>query len=256
MIRFSLVACRSSRRPRALLVAVAAATWLCSFLDASSALGVDALHFDGGDGTATVDAFPGVAGGGWTTPWTTSPGAANSPAVVNFSPLTVNGGNYLSVDLTGDDDRNVIRRYGNSTDFNVAAPHSISWQWRLDEPFNVDDQFDRINFFANASPASSSTTSSNSWIIGVAPTLMGFEDWYFYDRQQDSSFGPQNAVNTGIALAPGVTYSFSVDLHPVAGVYDAAISDGNALFLGRGPPFSQCQFGQQLPPFWRQSFFG
>lgn len=189
------------------------------------ATGTDALNFDGGNDTGLVDAFTGMSGGGWTTPWTVSPGASGAPTVVNTNPLTASGGNYLQVDLTGSD-RNVIRQYGNTPDFNVASNHSISWQWRLDEPFEANSQFDRINFFANASPSSSSTTSTNSWTIGVAPTLMGHDSWYFYDRQLDNSFGPQNAVNTGMALTPGVTYSFSVDLNPVAGTYDASISDG------------------------------
>lgn len=191
----------------------------------NSAQATDALNFDGGNSSSVVDAFPGTLGGGWSTPWTTSPGASGTPLVTNTTPLTPGGGDYLHVDLTGGD-RNVVRQYGNTPDFNVASNHTISWEWRLDEPFEVNSQFDRINFFANASPATTSTTSSNSWIIGVAPVGMGFDTWYFYDRKVDNSFGPQNAVNTGMALTHGVTYSFSVDLNPIAGTYSASISDG------------------------------
>lgn len=208
----------------------AAAALLVLAVIPTAAFGIDPLNFDNGTGTSSVDAFPGVAGGGWTTPWSLSPGLTGAPQVLADAPLTAGGGNYLSVDLTGDDDRNVIRRYGNTADFNSAAPHAISWQWRLDEPLDVTNQYDRINFFANASPSAGSTTSSNSWIIGVAPTLMGFDNWYFYDRQVDSSFGPANAVNTGIALAEDVTYSFSIELDPAAGLYNASISDGTHFF--------------------------
>lgn len=193
------------------------------------AAATDPLNFDGGVGAHVVDAYTGMPGAGWTTPWSISSQAVGTPTVTNANPLTPEGGNYLSVDVTGSD-RNVIRQYGNTAEFNVASAHTISWQWRLDSEFEVNSQFDRINFFANSVPASSSTTASNSWTIGVAPTLMGFDNWYFYDRQIDSSFGPQNAVNTGISLRQGVTYFFSVDVNPGMGTYKATISDGSLSF--------------------------
>ncbi|MCA9240186.1 MAG: hypothetical protein KDA37_08305, partial [Planctomycetales bacterium] len=203
---------------------------------AGAAWAVDPLLFDGGSSTLVVDAFPGDAGGGWSTPWTVSPTANGTPVVVGSSPLTREGGIYLSVDLTGSD-RNIIRQYGNTPEFNVASRHTISWDWRLDSEFVVDNQYDRINFFANASPSSSSTTSSNSWIIGVAPTLMGFDEFYFYDNNGDSSFGPQNAVNTGITLRQGVTYTFSVTVDPVAGLYGASISNGTHVYAAEDLSF-------------------
>src|SRR5690606_37485084 len=107
------------------------------------------------------------------------------------------------------------------------SPHTISWQWRLDSPFTVTSQEDRINFFANGSAnTGGSTSASNSWNIGVAPTYMGHSNFYFYDRQVDTSFSPQNAVNTGIPLVQGTTYSFTVMVDPLNDKYDAMISDG------------------------------
>jgi hypothetical protein len=204
-------------------------TFVYALLSCRAGVAADVLNFEGGMGTGEVDAYTGAVGGGWSTPWTISSQAVGSPVVTNVNPLTPEGGNYLSVATTGTD-RNVIRQYGNTPDFNIASPHTISWQWRLDSDFDVNSQFDRINFFANSAPSSSSTTVTNSWTIGVAPTLMGFDNWYVYDRQIDSSFGPENAVNTGISLQQGVTYFFSVDVNPAEGTYKASISDGNQQF--------------------------
>src|SRR5690606_31648470 len=106
-------------------------------------------------------------GGGWTTPWIVSSGTTGAPTVIDANPLALEGGNYLSVSgLTGIN-RNVIRQYGNTPDFGVNSPHTISWQWRLDSPFTVTSQEDRINFFANGSAnTGGSTSASNSWNIG------------------------------------------------------------------------------------------
>ncbi len=183
------------------------------------------LNFDGGNSSTAVDAFSGTAGDIWLTPWTTSPGATGTASVIDTNPLSSGSGNYLSTDLLGGD-RNVIRQYGSVPGFSVNSSHTVQWQWRLDDPFEATSPYDRIAFFADGTKSSASTSASNSWCIGVAPDLMGYDNWYFYDRQADTSFTTQNAFNTGMSLQQGTTYTFSVTVNPTVGTYNASVSDG------------------------------
>lgn len=200
-------------------------------------------NFDGGNSVTVVDGYEGKPGDGWYTAWMPSAGDG-TVTVTDTNPLTPGGGNYLSIDLTGTD-RNVIRQYG--TDIDVNTPHTISWQWRLDDPYTASTTLDRINFFANPSKSGGSTTVTNSWIVGVAPEHMGYDTFYFYDRQIDDSFAPENAVNTNIPLIQGTTYSFEVAVDPQNGLYDATIAYDNISYTRSGLHFrSDGQYSNYL----------
>jgi hypothetical protein len=188
-------------------------------------LAAEPLHFDGGNSSLVVDAYPGTAGGGWSTAWMATSGASGSASVVDSSPLVAGGGNYLIANLLGSD-RNLIRQYASTPEFSVRSAHTIEWQWRLDDPFVVNTGNDRIAFFANGTASSASTSASNTWTVGVAPTHMGHSNWYFYDQRVSTGFSPANAFNTGMPLVVGTTYSFAISVDPGLGTYDASISDG------------------------------
>ena len=211
-----------------LAAAVFAAMSFCVALPAAAQ--VQSLGFDDGNTSAAVDGYSGIGGNGWAGGWNHV--GTGTPTVTSTNPLTPGGGNYLSVDLTGAD-RNVIRRL-DPLAIDLDQAFTISWDWRLDDAYTAGDQ-DRINFFSNASAASTSTSSSNGWIIGAAGQMYG-NNFYFYNSA-DGSFNTSNAVDTGIAVAPGTTYSFSVTVNPVAKTYDASISNGSAMFSDTGLNF-------------------
>ena len=190
-------------------------------------------NFDGGNSTAVVDAYTGMPGDGWYTSWMQS-ASTGTVTVIDTNPLSPGGGNYLSNDLTGSN-RNVVREYG--TDIDVNTPHTISWQWRLDDPFTVDDYEDRIHFFANPEKSVGSTSPTNSWIIGVAPMQMGHNNFYFYDKQVDTTFAPENTVQTPIPLIEDTTYTFEVSVDPVNRLYDATISYNSYSYTRTGLHF-------------------
>src|SRR5690606_22305092 len=99
---------------------------LAGLLHSEPCFGITSLDFDRGNGTAFTDQYTGAIGGGWTTPWIVSSGTTGAPTVIDANPLALEGGNYLSVSgLTGIN-RNVIRQYGNTPDFGVNSPHTIS----------------------------------------------------------------------------------------------------------------------------------
>lgn len=178
------------------------------------------LAFDGS--SSDVDGHPGVAGDVWVGGWTHA--GSGTPTIVNTSPLNASG-NYLSVGLTGGDQ--TVRRQLDETAIDLTAAHTITWDWRLDADFTAGSQ-DRINFFANGGPAGS-TSGSNAWIIGAAGQMGFGNNFYLYNRL-DGGFNAANAIDTGIAVVSGQTYSFSVSVDPTTSSYGASISGNGGVF--------------------------
>jgi hypothetical protein len=63
--------------------------------------------------------------------------------------------------------------------------------------------------------------------------------WFFFDAGNEhgaagaeQSFTGTNLLNTGIAFTSGVVYSFTFDVYPALGKYDATVSNGAQSFTG------------------------
>jgi hypothetical protein len=201
------------------------------------------------EGAATsADSFPGVAGNGWTSAWSLANGTnvAYAGTVANTTPLNASP-NYLSVSNTGTGiaaGTAVVRRtFGTPGDADPAQPHRVAFKFRFDGNMaDFSGTFnDRINLFADPSGVTT-TAPSNAWMIGVAAASNGTANvipapntWFFFDAGNESTanaFTGNNLVNTGITLSSGTVYSFTVDVNPALGKYDATISNGTQSFTG------------------------
>ena len=158
-------------------------------------------------------------------------------------PLTGDTAPALSVHFSNAGSRALRRSFPKTAAFDPAKPHRIEWRWRFDgKPSDFGNSFnDRINFFAADQPQGGSNASS-SWIIGLASASEPGREvhegkWFFFDRQDDGDFKKENMISTGLTLAPGTVYSFSVTVDPAGGVYSATINDGTRSFTETGLRF-------------------
>jgi hypothetical protein len=225
---------------------------LCAgaFVAAPTNAAVTVADFEGASGTA--DYFPGVPGNGWTSAWGTVNGTNVSygGSVASAAPLNASP-NYLSVTNTGTAANAagtaVVRRvFGTNGDVNPAQPHRVAFQFRFDGNMaDFSGSFnDRVNLFADPGGVSN-TAATNAWMIGVAAASNGTSNvipapntWFFFDAGNEpgstaaQSFTGSNLVNTGVVLTSGTVYSFTVDVYPALGKYDATISNGTQSFTG------------------------
>ncbi len=178
-------------------------------------------------------AYPGAAGDGWVAAWSNS--AAVTPLVDTANPLD-NGTPYLSADAGGGV-RNVARQYTSFDDVDVTQPHRITWRFRLDEdPTAFESSFtafnDRVHFFGrNAPRLEAGTDASSSWAffatggahasgVGAGRTF-----WIFDNLAGDSAFSLNNAVDTGLPLAPQDAYALSLRVDPANQLFAVAITN-------------------------------
>ncbi len=178
-------------------------------------------------------AYPGVAGDGWVAGWLNS--SALTPVVDVANPLD-NGTPYLSA-AAGGGVRNVARQYATFDDVDITRPHQITWRFRLDEdPSAFESGFttfnDRVHFFGrNTSRLEAGTDASSSWSffatggahasgVGAGQTF-----WIFDNLTGDSAFSLNNAVDTGLPLAPQNVYAFSLSIDPANQLFALAVTN-------------------------------
>ncbi len=182
----------------------------------------------------------GLSGGsGWLNNWTATATNPNPPVTSNASPLTAGGGNYLSVvrsSVTASTTHAVSRQFSAVT---AASPYTVSFDWRMESSLTNFTTFDdRVHIGASSGATNSNNTFS--WLLGVAAADSGSTNlvpdgnWYVYNYTTNDAFSGDNLVDTGIKLAPQVTYSFVVDVIPGSRIYTVQISgsDGSAYTSG------------------------
>ncbi|MBN1912212.1 MAG: BNR-4 repeat-containing protein, partial [Pirellulales bacterium] len=215
-------------------------------LMAGDALGVIVADFSGGNSTTVVDAYPGTSGDGWITPWMVNEvRSVTTAGVLTGSPLPP-GGAYLDVDIqmdsivTNDDygQACVARAYDSYyDDFSAALPHTIQFQVRIDESMSAGGNFvnalDRYYFFDNTSLVNG-TRAENSWAIfafGNDEGTATAKHWALYNGARDSgAYDPSRFVDTGVELATGRTYDFTVHIDPVTRSYGVEVSSPTDAF--------------------------
>lgn len=177
-------------------------------------------------------------GGGWITPWVATGHPIGETTVED--PLTAAGNAYLRLHFSYSYSRAIAREYGATASLDPNRPHVISWIWRFD---GQDEDFggsfhDRIAFYGNEYFRSNSS-SDISWFIGWAGDheMVGQrrktipKRWFVFDGKNGSNYGPENLVDTGMELKPGVVYRMAVVLYPKSKQYDAIIQDDEQTFI-------------------------
>ncbi len=187
-------------------------------------------NFDGGAGNTQVDQYVGIAGNGWTSPWSTN-NADMTVTVSNTTPLN-SGGNYVTATTTNASARSVKRTYGNHEEVNLAALHVISFDWRFDgniAQFSANS--DRLSI-ADGSTGGNGESGATAFLIRAhgadRGTATGLQ-WALYNGGQDNAADIDDNlwVNSGMSFQAGVVYSFKIALDPVSRTYDVTIKDGS-----------------------------
>lgn len=188
-------------------------------------------NFTDGSGTSLPDQYAGAAGSGWLGAWGTNNGP--TVTVANASPIN-SGGNYMNVTSSVTNDTAVGRRFdGSSGGVNTTLPVTFTFALRLDTLTGWDNSNDYVSVHANSTAAGTNFNVSNnsSFIIrgyGASPAPgKNANQWLFYDGAGDAGgFLPANFVNSGMTIAAGTTYVFTVTNNPATKEYDVSIFDG------------------------------
>lgn len=208
-----------SRHPRNLTIAAL----LCA---ASSAFGATIAHFDDGVGTGSVDAYTGMAGGGWLGAWTNASvnGSTVSGTVLNTTPLVSGSGNYLRATLNGSATNNAntqgyTGRVIDPTAFDFAEPIVLSFDFRPDTAFSSASSQFRI--LQNAPGMTGATGPNNLWTItsGVTAT----PTWNFGGSATPGGTFANN--DSGISVVTGHVYSFELTLDMTNKSYVGTVTD-------------------------------
>jgi len=174
------------------------------------------------------DGFPGTAGqSGWSDSWSYS-GIA-PPAISAAAPLK-SSGNYLKFTQTSTSDSYLRRSYiGRLTGTN---DETIRCLVRLDGLAGFNSATDYLTLTDGPSTAGGSSANS-SFIIrayGASPGgAMPGKKWALYNGAKNAgAYNAANWVDSGVDIAAGKTYAFTIGLHPASLTYDATINDETA----------------------------
>jgi len=199
---------------------------------------------DGTPVTDKVDAYPGMAGGGWTGPWTEKTGTVTYTVVTDDSaPLDAGTGKYLDLTTLSSsttEGGSVARAYtafGNGID--VTEPHSVEFKYRINEDIiggTFNSSSDRYQLF-DTDDQSVSANDDSSWIIGCYGGSASWLDgskvghWVVFnggghDDPVDTTFSDARNLDTGIAVQPATTYDFHIDIDPENYAWDVTIGSG------------------------------
>lgn len=208
---------------------------------------------NGNDDTTYVDAYHGIAGDGWTTPWVenfnnATYGTATTGVVGPLDPghaeLYPGGGAYVSTSLAANAGVTnlqyaLAREHGG---IGLNTPRQIEFYFRIDEdltragwdevPFFGDNQADRYQIFDGRAGASTAQSRSTWQIHGYSSSASpscpeGCQmEWSFLNGGNSStgSITPEMAVNTDVPLIGGATYYFRIDLNTHLGTWHGYVT--------------------------------
>ena len=170
--------------------------------------------------------FPGTAGqNGWSDVW--AYGGITAPVITSASPVN-GGGNYLAFTQTSTGDSYLRRSYAGR--LATTNDETIRCLMRVDSLTGFTSINDYLTVTDGPSSAGGSSSGS-SFIIrayGATPGgTMPAKKWALYDGGKNAgSYNAANWVDSGMSIAAGKTYAFTIALHPVSLTYDTTISDG------------------------------
>lgn len=216
-----------------------------------------AAHFDGGGTdvapvTNVVDAYTGMAGAGWQSPWR-SGGTSSAvstigvvaPADPGFNEIKPGeSGSYLSVQTDHNTSASyvgVVRNYKTYTPYDSgidwSKDHSIQFTIRIDEDaesmanlFTMQDDRYQIGDIGHLAY---NVDNSARWMVscyGGEGSFTNAEDvgvWVFYDGQHDN--GTLDAalnVESTVAIVAGGVYDFTITVDPDTQTYVGSVTNG------------------------------
>jgi hypothetical protein len=204
-----------------------------------------AANFTDGNTSLLPDQYPGGPGAGWLTGWglTLNTGPEPTVTVMNGTPVNA-GGNYLSFSSSFNNDNAIGRRFASGLDTSVdlALPTTVTFDLRIDELTGWDNANDYITVHGNTPSAGTNfnVSSASTFIIrayGASVSGKNVSEWLFYDDPASigGSFNPANFQNSGMTIAAGTTYTFTITSDPATKKYTASIFDGTNTVTTSGP---------------------
>lgn len=202
----------------------------------------------------TFDNYPGSASDyGWSNAWNTD-GSNLSIATGDSNPVN-SGGQHLVVTSTNTGDSGIRRSIDTAVLDTATTAHTISWDVPFDALADINSYSDRIHFMANRAGALGSNNTA-SWLVGMVGGNNGGSGdyplgvWYFYNNPSTTTTGTftgAELLSTNIAVVQGHTYSFIIEVDPVAQTYNATVIDltDNLSFTQTGLNFRDQSNGQQ-----------
>ncbi|MEI6195839.1 MAG: hypothetical protein WCS42_16080 [Verrucomicrobiota bacterium] len=170
--------------------------------------------------------FPGNSGpNGWSDAWSYI--GISAPVIVNNTPLN-GGGNHLTFNQTSTTDSALRRSYLGK--LSATNDETIRLNIRVDAISGFNSASDYVTI-TDGTASIGGASADSSFIIrafGAAPGGgLPALTWGFYNGGKNrGAYNAANFVSSGMALAIGKTYAFTIAMHPVPLTYDATISDG------------------------------
>lgn len=226
--------------------------------------------FSGGQNGDPIGAYADRASDGWSTPWLVKSNFG-SPILRNVAdafPID-RGGSYLQVSSFqrgGGKTRGFIgiaRQYAGTPANGVdrMQPHSISFDFRLDECGGFDSADDNITICdATDTTTTSGVGSTSSFLIRVFGSGTGKVapgNWALFNgNRKGGGYDVNLFVDTGVAMRVGVVYRFTLRLNPLNKSYVVIVSDGGKTYVSPEMGY-RCQgFGNGVIAFLREGTAG
>lgn len=190
--------------------------------------------FSGGNSTAVVDAWHGMAGEGWGTAWDERQNTFDSTrtsTVTNTNPLITGSGNYLSAAQVATEGAQLWPQYSQKRGYtsygslDITTVHQISFLYRLDKYDTTSGQasiFD-VNLINQAVPQNSTTTwaiqtwsSTDVWRLSQGDGFAG---------SGGTAFRIVNPLESSVNVFLGDVYQFDITVDPQNNRYQATITN-------------------------------
>jgi len=197
-------------------------------------------NFDDGNTETEIDAFRGMAGDGWQDAWSFYDDGKNGTPnvqVENTTEIKTGWGNYLrmAATATGSDARYTEgRQYGASgatIDLSLTDPVMYEFTIRINEDVDAEDStFDyrQDRYMIMDYPSVTDNGSPlTTWAISVigedkdSTDDLEAKEWQFKNGDNNTHDSP---VPTGIYVATGGVYDFTIVADPTDQTWDATIS--------------------------------
>lgn len=185
--------------------------------------------FEGGAGTSTPDQVPGIAGSGWTGPWTHGNlAASNISFTAENNPLLSSGaGRHLRATVSAvNADSGVGRSFNISTwptGIDPTKPVTIRFSFRL-ESTNSGFTGSSEHITLNGNVGLVSSSGATTWLIRIPAGASS--RWHCYNGARDNgSYSASRLVDSGMAAVPGTTYDFTIEINPATRTYAVTITN-------------------------------
>jgi len=201
------------------------------------------LEFAGGGSDAApvtdqVDAYTGMAGGGWAGAWTpgNGSGATTTRTVVDTDPFP-SGGNYLQMNYARTSNNSssrggVLRQFSNDPGaggIDMTAAYRVDFDFRIDAANSAQTaSSDQFLFSAETIAQDQAFSTNTAWRIWGRADL----GWTVFDG---SGAGTGSVINLNTSalnsFVTGSVYNFSVLVDPTTNTYDVEIGFQGTTYL-------------------------